>query len=191
MNIRQWFTTRWSYVYNPIIKYSGASQKFYIFFLKIWMVSDKTIYRAFRVHQRYKQNPSEKIFIFNIYQNYTLALNCCGWVCRAKITYHLRMDKSPVWFHWNIYLYKRIQVFQVFSLQSINNYRSLISEFCLVGLYGNMYLCHLWRVNAPVACSWQYSHYFKVYLYPNFFIYVKGTHCRSPLREFSEKMFIK
>ena len=37
------------------------------------MVSDKTIYKAFRTHKLYKQN-SEKFFIFTIYQNYTLAL---------------------------------------------------------------------------------------------------------------------
>ena len=54
--------------------------KFFFFFnfLKIWMVSDKTIHRAFGIHKTLvfiKQNPLEKIFIFTIYQNYTLALN--------------------------------------------------------------------------------------------------------------------
>ena len=39
-------------------------------FLKILIVSDKMIHRAFRTHiQLYKQNPLEKIFIFTIYQN--------------------------------------------------------------------------------------------------------------------------
>ena len=38
------------------------------------MVSDKKIHRAFRTHKTlYKQNPLEKIFIFTIYWNYTLA----------------------------------------------------------------------------------------------------------------------
>ena len=40
-------------------------------FLKILMVSDEMIHRAFRTH---KQNPLEEILIFTIYQNYTLAL---------------------------------------------------------------------------------------------------------------------
>ena len=38
------------------------------------MVSDKMIHGAFRT-QLYKQNTLEKILIFTIYQNYTLALN--------------------------------------------------------------------------------------------------------------------
>ena len=41
-------------------------------FLKILMVSGKTIHRAFRIN---KQIQSE-IFFLTIYQNYTLALNC-------------------------------------------------------------------------------------------------------------------
>ena len=48
----------------------------YMYFLKIWVVSDKTIQRAFRIHTTLlnKQNPLEKMFIFTMYQNYTLAL---------------------------------------------------------------------------------------------------------------------
>ena len=38
------------------------------------MVSDKTIQRLLELIQLYKQNPWEKILIFTIYQNYTLAL---------------------------------------------------------------------------------------------------------------------
>ena len=40
-------------------------------FLKILIVSDKMILELI---QLYKQNQLEKIFIFTIYQNYTLAL---------------------------------------------------------------------------------------------------------------------
>ena len=44
-------------------------------FLRKLMVSDKKIHRSFRTRTTsYKQNPSEKFFIFTIYQNYTLAL---------------------------------------------------------------------------------------------------------------------
>ena len=40
------------------------------------MVSDKMIHIGpLELVQRYKQNPLEKFFIFNIYQNYTLAFN--------------------------------------------------------------------------------------------------------------------
>ena len=40
------------------------------------MVSDKTIFKAFRIHKTlYKQNLFETFFIFTIYQNYTLALS--------------------------------------------------------------------------------------------------------------------
>ena len=49
----------------------------FVHFLKILMVSDKTIHKAFRTHtnvQLCKQNPLEKICIFTIYQNYTMAL---------------------------------------------------------------------------------------------------------------------
>ena len=43
-------------------------------YLKILMVSDKTIINnAFRIHKTLYQN-KENIFIFTIYQNYTLAL---------------------------------------------------------------------------------------------------------------------
>ena len=43
-------------------------------FLKILMVSGKNFTRLLELIQLYKQNPLEKIFIFTIYQNYTLAL---------------------------------------------------------------------------------------------------------------------
>ena len=38
------------------------------------MVSDKTTHRLLEFIKLNKQNPLEKIFIFTIYQNYTLAL---------------------------------------------------------------------------------------------------------------------
>ena len=41
------------------------------------MVSDKTIHKAFSIHNTvlyFKQNPLEKFLTFTIYQNYTLAL---------------------------------------------------------------------------------------------------------------------
>ena len=34
-----------------MVKFSGASKKKIFNFLKIWMVSDKMIYRAFRIHK--------------------------------------------------------------------------------------------------------------------------------------------
>ena len=42
--------TRGSYVHKPMVKFSGASENFSFFcnFLKTLMVSDKTIYKAFR-----------------------------------------------------------------------------------------------------------------------------------------------
>ena len=43
--------------------------------LKILMVSDEMIHKAFRTHATLdKRNPLEKFVIFSIYQNYTLAL---------------------------------------------------------------------------------------------------------------------
>ena len=67
IDVRQWFTTRGSFVNKPMVKILGASQQFYIFqfFFKIWMVSDKMIHRAFRIHK--KQSPLEKFFILTIY----------------------------------------------------------------------------------------------------------------------------
>ena len=44
------------------------------YFLKMLMVSDNMIHRAFEFMQLYKQNSLEKFFIFTIYKNYTLAL---------------------------------------------------------------------------------------------------------------------
>ena len=38
------------------------------------MVSDKTVYKAFRIHQLCKQNQLETFFIFTIYPNYALPL---------------------------------------------------------------------------------------------------------------------
>ena len=46
--------------------------------LRKWMVSDKKIYRAFRTQTLFKQKALEKLFIFNIYQNSTLALIITG-----------------------------------------------------------------------------------------------------------------
>ena len=40
------------------------------------MVLHKTIHKAFGIHKTtYKKNPLEKIYIFTIYPNYTLALS--------------------------------------------------------------------------------------------------------------------
>ena len=42
----------------------------------MWMVSAKTIHMALNIHKTLKKwNPLENLFIFTIYQNYTLALN--------------------------------------------------------------------------------------------------------------------
>ena len=48
----QWMTTRGSYVHKHTLKFWGASSKFYFFpFLKMLMVSDKAIHKAFRIHK--------------------------------------------------------------------------------------------------------------------------------------------
>ena len=70
--------TRGSYVHKPYgkKKWGGGIPKMLVLcnFLKILMVSDKMLHKAFRTHTTLnKQNPLEKSFIF-IYQNYTLAL---------------------------------------------------------------------------------------------------------------------
>ena len=67
--------TRGSYVHGRIF---GGIPKMLVLgnFLRKWMVSDKKIHRAsIELIQLYKQNPLEKLFIFTIYQNYTLALS--------------------------------------------------------------------------------------------------------------------
>ena len=70
--------TRGSFVHKPMVKFLGASPPPPFCptkFLKILMVSDKTIHMAIRINKTlYKQNPLEKIFIFTVYQNYSLAL---------------------------------------------------------------------------------------------------------------------
>ena len=47
IKVYQLMATRGSYVHNSLVKLSGASQKCFMQFLKILMVSDKTIHRAF------------------------------------------------------------------------------------------------------------------------------------------------
>ena len=67
---------RGSYVHNSMVKFLGGIPKMLVLcnFLKILMVSDKTIHKAFRTHTTLKQNPLEKTLILTMYQNYTLAL---------------------------------------------------------------------------------------------------------------------
>ena len=47
-------------------------------FCRKLMVSDKRFTGLLELIQLYKQTPLEKFFIFIIYPNYTLALNCCS-----------------------------------------------------------------------------------------------------------------
>ena len=55
--------------------------------LKILMVSDKMIHRAFRTRTTLSTKPIREIFIFTIYQNYTLAL-------RKGVAIHSAVYKS-------------------------------------------------------------------------------------------------
>ena len=55
-----------TYTYGNIF---GGIPKSFLQFSQILMASDKTIHKAFRFHEVYKQNQLE-IFIFTIYQNY-------------------------------------------------------------------------------------------------------------------------
>ena len=69
--------TRGSYVHNSRVKIFGGIPKILVLwnFLQILMVSNKIIHAGLlELIQLYKQNPLEKILIFTIYQNFTLAL---------------------------------------------------------------------------------------------------------------------
>ena len=67
--------TRGSYVHNSMVDFSGASRKCFMqFSLKNYGFIQK-IHRAFRTHATLYEKALEKIVIFTIYQNDTLALN--------------------------------------------------------------------------------------------------------------------
>ena len=68
--------TRRSYVHNSIETYSGASRRisFMQFSQNIDGFQTKWFTGLLELIQLYKQNPLEKILIFTIYQNYTLAV---------------------------------------------------------------------------------------------------------------------
>ena len=90
--------TRWSYVHNSMERFSGHPENFtFMQFAqnpKILMVSGKTIHMAFRTHATlYRQNSLEKIFIFIIYQNLTLAFNRTHF---AKFTILLHKHKTTL-----------------------------------------------------------------------------------------------
>ena len=68
--------TRGSYVHNSMVEFWGASRKFLfhaIFSENLWFQT-KRFTGLLELVQLYKQYPLEKLFIFTIYQNYTLAL---------------------------------------------------------------------------------------------------------------------
>ena len=74
--------TRGNYVHNSMLQFFLGIPKMLVLcnFLKILMVSDKNDSQGLKLvlmHciQLYEQHPSEKFFIFTIYQNYTLAFN--------------------------------------------------------------------------------------------------------------------
>ena len=73
-------TTRGSYGQKHMVKFLGASQNVLFFLLQfsqIFMVSDKIINKAFKMHKSL-QKTSEIFFFFIINQNYTLALKAGG-----------------------------------------------------------------------------------------------------------------
>ena len=74
--------TRGSYVHKHMVKFSGAPSpgkcKDFCKFVKMLMVSDKTINKAFRIHKTLL----EKFFIFTFYPNYTMALMLIVWFVR-------------------------------------------------------------------------------------------------------------
>ena len=56
-----------SYVHKPVVNFLGHPNFFVCKFLKILMVSDKTIHKAFTIHKSsMKQNPLSK-FIFSVF----------------------------------------------------------------------------------------------------------------------------
>ena len=94
--------TRASYVHDPIVEFSRASQKFWFY----TVFSENVCFRQNKSQgfsnsvQLYKQYPLEKFFIFTIYQNYTLALKpkrhsvrCHDFVVHALL---LRMHTNVV-----------------------------------------------------------------------------------------------
>ena len=78
IKVQQWFTTRGSNVHNPMVEFWAASRKCYIFQLSQnkdgFRQNDSQGFLEFIKLYFYKQNPNREHFIFNIYQNYTLAL---------------------------------------------------------------------------------------------------------------------
>ena len=73
IRVQQWMTTRQSYIHNfrGILKMS-----FFPFnFLKTLMVSDKTIHKAFRIHEIPETNPFRENSNSHYVPNYALALN--------------------------------------------------------------------------------------------------------------------
>ena len=60
-------STRGSYVHKPMVNIFGASQNVVLCnFLKILMVSDKIIYKAFRTHKTIlKQNPFDNFYFLH------------------------------------------------------------------------------------------------------------------------------
>ena len=73
-----------TYTYGRIF---GGIPKMFVFwkFLKILMVSDKSIHKAFRIHKTLYNNPLKKTFIFTIYQNYTFGFKPSISFCRDTI----------------------------------------------------------------------------------------------------------
>ena len=74
----QWMTTRESYVDKPMVKFSGVPWIFFVCkFLKVLIISNKTIHMAFRIHNIVQVKLIRKRFYFTIYPNYALALSAC------------------------------------------------------------------------------------------------------------------
>ena len=63
IKVQQWFTTGGSYVHKPMIKFSGASPKCYLFaiFSKYWWFQTKRSIRLLEFIKLYK-NPLENVF---------------------------------------------------------------------------------------------------------------------------------
>ena len=67
--------TRGSYVHNCMVEFSGHPKNVFVFFLRKLMFQTKRFTGLLELVQLYKQNPLEKIFIFNILPKLYIGFN--------------------------------------------------------------------------------------------------------------------
>ena len=75
LRVSKWTITRESFVHKPMVKFLGGSLKKSCFgkFLKVLLVSHKTIHKAFRIKKTlHKQNPLLEMFLFSIFTTTTV-----------------------------------------------------------------------------------------------------------------------